>query len=174
MNILLRPADTSMYQGHDRVYSWHHVNGGASMPCFQVEYYHIQSIARIRNYLTTAACRTTVHALFHYGNVLFYSLSETLLHKLQMVQNSAARLITETRRRDHVTPVLFSRHCWPVRQRIVFVILLLVYHAIHRLDPEYVTTLVTPYSPTLLCHWYLLASDYWQHRDITLSHPRDL
>ena len=55
MRTLLTPADTSMC-----FYSRHHVNGGVYMPCFQMAYYHIQSIAMIRNSLATAACRTTV------------------------------------------------------------------------------------------------------------------
>ena len=53
-----------------------------------------------------------------YGNAMLYGLPETQLRKLQMIQNSAARLITGTRRRDHVTPILFRLHWLPVRQRM--------------------------------------------------------
>ena len=90
----------------------------------QVAYCHIRSIATIRKCLSTTACRTIIHALvmsrLDYGNTMLYGLPETQLRKLQMVQNSG------TRRRDHTTPVLFSLHWLPFRQRIEFKLLLLV------------------------------------------------
>ena len=61
-----------------------------------------------------------------YGNAMLYGLPETQMQKLQMVQNSAALLITGTSRQDHITPVLFSLHWLPVRQ-----LLLLVFRAVH-------------------------------------------
>ncbi|CAH3190824.1 unnamed protein product, partial [Porites evermanni] len=42
------------------------------------------------------------------------------LAKLQRVQNAAARLICKVRRFDHITPILFSLHWLPVRNRIQF------------------------------------------------------
>ena len=86
----------------------------------QVLYSHIHSIARIRNCLIIAAWKTIVHVLFIYrvdhGNALLYGGLETLLHQLQMIQNAAARLIAGNRRRDHITPVLFSLSWLPVHQ----------------------------------------------------------
>ena len=49
-----------------------------------------------------------------YGNAMLYGLSETQLRKLQMVQNSAARLTTGTKRRDHIILVLYCLHWLPV------------------------------------------------------------
>ena len=74
----------------------------------QVTYCQIRSIAKIRKCLITAACKTIVHALVmsrvYYGNALLFGLPEMLLHKLQMIQNSAARLVTgTTRERPHHT-----------------------------------------------------------------------
>ncbi len=37
-------------------------------------------------------------------------ISETLLHRLQVVQNSAARLMMRARKREHITPILFALH----------------------------------------------------------------
>ena len=37
-------------------------------------------------------------------NALLYGVPENLLRKVQSVQNAAARLLTNTRRRDHITP----------------------------------------------------------------------
>ena len=118
----------------------------------QVAYCHIRSIAKIRKCLTTAACKTIVHAFVmsrvDYDNALLFGLPEMQLHKLQMIQNSAARLVTGTHRRDHITPVLFKLHWLPVRYRIEFKLLVLVYQAVHHLGPAYLTSLVKPYAPT--------------------------
>ena len=70
-----------------------------------------------------------------------------LLHKLQMIQNSAARLGTGTHGRDRITPVLFKLHWLPVRYRIEFKLPVLVYQAaVRHLGPAYLTSLVTPYN----------------------------
>ena len=115
-------------------------------------YCHIRGIATIRKCLSTTACKTTIQALvmsrLDYGNAMFYGLPETQLRKLQMAKNSSARLITGTRRRDHITPVLFSLHWLPVRQRIEFKLLVLAFRAVHHLCPVHMSSLVTPYTPT--------------------------
>ena len=60
----------------------------------QIAYCQLRSIARIRRSITTAACRTIVHALvmsrLDYCNDLLYGLPDAQLQKLQLVQNSAA------------------------------------------------------------------------------------
>ena len=68
-------------------------------------------------------------------------IPEMLLHKLQMIQNSAARLVTGTHGRDHITPVLFKLPWLPVRYRIEFKLLVLVYQAVHHLGSAYLTSL---------------------------------
>ena len=117
----------------------------------QVAYCHIRSIATIRNCLSTTAYKTIIHASvmsrLDYGNAMLYGLPETQLRKLPMVQYSAARLVTGTRRRDHITPVLFSLHWLPVRQRIELKLLLPVFRAVHHLCLVYLLSLVIPYIP---------------------------
>ena len=66
-----------------------------------------------------------------YCNSLFTGITDSLLGRLQSVQNVAARLVTGTRRRDHITPVLKQLHWLPVRQRVDFKLALLVYKALH-------------------------------------------
>ena len=61
---------------------------------------------------------------------MLFGLPEMLLHKLQMIQNSAAR--PGTHGRDHITPVLFKLHWLPVRYRIEL-LLVLMYQAVHHL-----------------------------------------
>ena len=66
---------------------------------------------------------------------------------LQMVQNSAARLIAWQRKHQHITPVLIKLHWLPVRWRVQYKLLVLVFSALHELAPKYIQDLVTPYSP---------------------------
>ncbi|KAF7648774.1 hypothetical protein LDENG_00152180, partial [Lucifuga dentata] len=44
--------------------------------------------------------------------------------RLQLIQNSAARLLTKTKKREHITPVLATLHWLPVSYRIDFKVLL--------------------------------------------------
>ena len=76
-----------------------------------------------------------------------YGISETLLHRLQVVQNSAARLIMTVRKREHITPIMFALHWLPVRQRIQYKILKLVYRCLNQQAPAYLSTCITPYVP---------------------------
>ena len=57
-------------------------------------------------------------------------------------------MLTGTRRRDHISPVLSSLHWLPVRFRINFKILLFVFKARHGLAPSYISDLLKPYVPT--------------------------
>ena len=41
-----------------------------------------------------------------YGNALYTRLSHTILTHLQLVQNTAARILTKTNRRANITPIL--------------------------------------------------------------------
>ena len=59
------------------------------------------------------------------------------LKKLQYVQYTAARIITQTRKFDHITPVLSDLHWLPVSYRIVFKILLLVFKSLNNLSSSY-------------------------------------
>jgi len=72
-----------------------------------------------------------------YCNSLLCGIAGNLLQKLQSVQNAAARLITKTGRREHVTTVLRELYWLPVRQRIDFKLTVLVYKALHGQLPQY-------------------------------------
>ena len=82
-----------------------------------------------------------------YCNAVLYGLPDAQLQKLQLVQNAAARLVSGTHRREHITPVLFALHWLPISKRIQFKLLLLVYRCTHQHAPAYLTDLVVPYVP---------------------------
>ena len=60
------------------------------------------------------------------------------------MQNSAARLVTASRKHDHViiTPILRRLHWLPVRYRIILKILLLTYKALNGQAPSYIKHLL--------------------------------
>ena len=74
-------------------------------------YFHLRSISRIRRFINYDTCDSVVQALvalisrLDYANTVLIRFPENILRKLQLVQNSAARMITKTRRRDHLTPI---------------------------------------------------------------------
>jgi len=57
---------------------------------------------------------------------LLYGLPDTLLHKLQSVQNATARLIAGMRLSDHISLVLRELHWLPIRERAKFTVTCLV------------------------------------------------
>ena len=80
-------------------------------------------------------------------NSLLYGLPDYLNQRLQYVMNAAAKVITCKRKSDHVTPLLIELHWLPVRQHIVFKILLYTFKALHGATPTYLTELISPYVP---------------------------
>ena len=114
--------------------------------------YHLRNIGRIRKYLTDSAAKLLIQSLeisrMDYCNSLFAGITENLLHKLQLTQNRAARIISRTRRDQHITPVLKRLHWLPMRQRVDFKTLLLVYKCRNGLAPSYLSELLTLYEPS--------------------------
>ena len=80
-------------------------------------------------------------------NGILYGLPNNEIQKLQRIQNSAARLVTRTRLNEHLSPVLRQLHWLPVKQRIDFKILILVFMCLQELGPAYLQQLITKYCP---------------------------
>ncbi len=76
--------------------------------------------------------------------MLFYmaSLRNKSRNSKEGLENHAARLVTDTRKYDHITPVLIELHWLPVEQRIVFKIQLLSYDCLHGLAASYLIDLI--------------------------------
>ncbi len=77
---------------------------------------------------------------------LLVGCSARLINKLQMVQNAATRVLTRTRKYDHISPVLSTLHWLPMKHRIDFKILLITYKALNNLAPQYLSELLLHYS----------------------------
>ena len=121
----------------------HHVN---ILVVCKSGYYHLRNIARIKKCLNYDALQTIIHAFISsrldYCNSLLAGIPNCVLEKLQYLQNSAARLLSGTRKHDHITPVLKSLHWLPVRYRIDFKILLLTFKALNGQAPKYISDLL--------------------------------
>ena len=57
--------------------------------------------------------------------------------------NTAARIVTLTRKYDSITPIMFKLHCLPFNSRIIFKLLLLVYKALNGKAPSYSSSLLS-------------------------------
>lgn len=114
-------------------------------------YQSIRIISRIRSSLDVDSAKTLVQAFIiskiDYGNVLLYGVNSGDLAKLQKIMNAAARLITRTCSREHITPVLKSLHWLKIKERIEYKIALLVFKSIHNQGPEYLQSLLKLYVP---------------------------
>ena len=114
----------------------------------QNAYYHLHNIRRIRKFLSQEATCTIIHAFItsqiDYCNSLMNGLPENLINKLQRVQNTAARLVFNLRKYDRITPALVTLHWLPVKYRIEFKTLLIVFKGLHGKAPTYIQEMITP------------------------------
>ena len=114
-------------------------------------FYHLRNIAKVKPFLSPTCAETLVHAFvssrLDYCNALFSGLPKKAINRLQLVQNAAARILTRTKRRAHITPVLKSLHWLPISSRIDYKILLLVYKSLCGCAPQYISDMLQNYTP---------------------------
>ena len=103
----------------------------------------IRCISQIRHFLSNQAALTLVHSLvtsrIDSCNSLLFGLPSIEIHRVQMLQNIAARLVTRTPRSQSISQTLKKLHWLPIEKRIIFKLLLLTYKAQHGLAPSYLT-----------------------------------
>ncbi len=89
-----------------------------------------------------------------YCNSQLFGLPNTLLYKLQHLQNSTSKLITGKHQYDHKTPELIK--LWlPVKERISFRILLITFKCLNNLVPKYLSDLILIHKST----WHLQSAN---------------
>ena len=81
--------------------------------------FQLRSVGKIREYLTSEAATNLIHAFvssrLDYGNSLLAGLPDTEISKFQKVQNTAARILTRTKKYDSISPVLKELHWLKVK-----------------------------------------------------------
>uniref|UniRef100_A0A8C1KKZ4 Reverse transcriptase domain-containing protein n=1 Tax=Cyprinus carpio TaxID=7962 RepID=A0A8C1KKZ4_CYPCA len=115
-------------------------------------FFHLRNTAKLRNMLPVSDAEKLVHAFMtsrlDYCNALLGGCPASSINKLQVVQNAAARVLTRSRKYDHITPILQSLHWLPIKFSISYKILLLTYKALNGLAPAYLTSLLPRYNPS--------------------------
>ena len=102
-------------------------------------------MSSIWNCLSKESAIKLVHAFFssrlNYCSALLVDITETSLIKLQRIQNMATRIVTQTIKRDDITPPPHTH------THTVFMVLLLTFKALNNLAPDYLTLLLGNYKP---------------------------
>jgi hypothetical protein len=118
--------------------------------------YHLRNIGAVRKFLSEESCKKLIHALvssrLDYGNALLFGLPDLTINKLQRILNMAARIVTLSKKCEHITPILKGLHWLPVQQRIKYKILLLTFKALHDMAPPYLQDMLSYYTPSRQLH----------------------
>ncbi len=96
--------------------------------------------------LTLDGCSVDSSSSVRNLGVLFDSNLSFNSH-VSTVQNAAARVLTRTRKYDHFSPVLSTLHWLPIKHGIDFKIMSITYKTLNGLAPQYLSELVSHYSP---------------------------
>ena len=115
-------------------------------------YLELRRISSVRHYLSADATKTLVCAFvlsrIDYCNSLLAGLPLYLLHKLQRIQNNAARLVLRCSKFEHVTPLLHSLHWLPISDRINYKLATLSFSVVSGTAPDYLSDLLHLYTPS--------------------------
>ena len=109
--------------------------------------YSLWRIGRIRHLLDRKTTEKLIHSFvssrLDYCNGLLYGIQEFQMKKLQAIQNSAARIVSRIKKDDQVTNILANLHWLPIKFRIPFKLLCIVFKCIHCEDaPVYLKDLL--------------------------------
>ena len=118
----------------------------------KASYFHIHALRHIRSSLTTDAAKTIASAIvgsrLDYCNSLLAGTSAQNLSRLQLVQNTLARVVAQKPRYCRITPVLIDLHWLPVRQQIDFKIATPAFKVLHYQQPSYLAEILPRYTPS--------------------------
>lgn len=89
--------------------------------------------------------QSTVLISMDYCNVLY--MPKTSTNKLQLAQNAAARVISGTPRRQHITPIIEQFQWLPINSRCQMKLLLITFKLINKTAPAYICDLFNWYCP---------------------------
>lgn len=116
-------------------------------------FFSIKQLRQVRSTLDHNSCVLLANALvsskLDHCNSLYYGLPQSSLKRLQLVQNSLARVVfPSVKRTDHITPLLHKLHWLPVKLRIDFKLCLITFKTLQFRSPVYLSELLTPYIPS--------------------------
>ena len=104
-------------------------------------YLNIKNIAEIRKSLNKDNTKILINALvtshLDYGNSLLYGITKKMLNKLQVLQNTSARVIEKLKRQDRITETRKQLHWLPIQARIEFKIIKFTWQCLNNMAPDY-------------------------------------
>ena len=110
-------------------------------PCLSLVAFISETYCRIRHLLplsaATALANSLVSSKLDYCNSLYNGISQANLYKIQRIQNTLARVVTNTSKFEHITPILKKLHWLPIKQRIDYKLCLLTYKTLKIQQPTY-------------------------------------
>ena len=114
--------------------------------------FHIRALRHIRPSLTEEMANVVACALIQsrvdFANSLYTGVSSVNFDKLQLEQNTLSRVVTLTRKRNHIQSSLKRLHWLPIRQRVDFKVALLTYSIRYSGEPQHLNSLLMDYKPT--------------------------
>ena len=114
-------------------------------------YIDIRRISSIRHLLSIDATKTLLSAFvlpkLDYCNYLLYDSPMYMLGRLQKVQNSAARLIFQCCKQNHISPLLMSLHWLPINACIEYKFSVICHSFSLGFSPTYLSDLLLVYTP---------------------------
>ncbi len=85
----------------------------------KTEFFLLKNMSKLRPMLPMLNAEMLINAFMtsrlDYCNALLGGCSARLINKLQMVQNAAARVLTRTRKYDHICLVMSTLHWLPIK-----------------------------------------------------------
>ena len=100
----------------------------------------------IRKFLTREICHqlTLSLAISHldYGNAILIGCPDTTLGLMQKVQNTAARMVLNKHQSHSATKCLKQLHWLPIKSRIEYKVLTIVFKCKHGMAPKYLQDLL--------------------------------
>ena len=108
--------------------------------------FHLRALGQLRPLINRKTANAIAVAMIlsrlDYCNSCLWGLPQNQLDRLQKVQNNAARIVSNVRKRDHITPVLRELHWLPVRKRIEHKIMSLAYGCVNGTAPSNLQKLI--------------------------------
>ena len=116
--------------------------------------YTLRMVNIIRDKLSVYVAERVVNAMvtenLDYRSSLLHGITAGQLGRLQMIHNTAARLILRRNHRRSATVMMHDLHWLPIKKRVMYKLLLMVYKSQHDMVPDYITAHLLNYTPSPL------------------------
>ena len=114
--------------------------------------YKLRMVNIIRDKLSVHVAERVVNAMvtgnLDYCNSFLHGITAGQLGRLQKIQNTAARLILRRNRRSSATMMLHELHWLPIKKRVMYKLLLMVYKSQRDKVPDYIAAHLLDYTPS--------------------------